>query len=252
MGYRSLPYSIKIKILESSRNLFNSSTFPCTKYFCGLAWRRSSWYKCYQIWSHWMRCSGNLLVQEANWIGWIRNWARGAVLSGQDRNRSSVAGMEALGRAISRERIGWAMRARLCALGLVVKKTGYAWDVCTGPVNNFDHCSLDKLGILLLELLAQLKVSMPATNSVPPRWSVVAILAHASANRPLCVSCCCCLAVPRPEDGRDLPRHPSLLLRSGGVLRSRLLRLDGSLLRLQCLQIMPHQVEDNEPGDERR
>ncbi|KAI5662486.1 hypothetical protein M9H77_21809 [Catharanthus roseus] len=254
MGYRSLLYSITIKILESSRNLFNSSTFPCTKYFCGLAWRRrrSSWYKCYWIWSHWMRCSGNILVQEATWIRWIRNWARGAVLSGQDRNRSSVAGMEAQGRAISRERIDWAMRARLCALGLAVKRNGYGWAVCTGPVNNFYHCSLDKLGILLLELLARMKVSMPAMNSVPPRWSLVAILVHASADRPLCVSCCCCLAVPRPEDGRDLPRHPPLLLRSGGVLRSRLLRLNGGLLQLQCLQIMPHQVEDNEPDDERR
>ncbi|KAI5682307.1 hypothetical protein M9H77_03535 [Catharanthus roseus] len=161
-----------------------------------------------------MRCNRNLLVQEATWIGWIRNWARGAVLSGQDRNRSSVAGMEALGRAISRERIDWAMRARLCTLGLAV--------------------------------------STSATKGVPPHWSVVAILAHASADRPLCVSCCCCLAVPRPEDGRDLPRHPRLLLRSCGVPRSRLLRLNGGLLRLQCLQIMPYQVEDNEPGNERR
>ncbi|KAI5671035.1 hypothetical protein M9H77_11399 [Catharanthus roseus] len=92
---------------------------------------------------------------------------------------------------------------------------------------------------------------MPATNGVPPGWSVVAILAHASADRPLCVSCCCCLAIPWPEDGRDLPRHPSLLLGPGGVPRSRLLRLNGGLLRLQCLQIMPHQVEDNDPGDER-
>ncbi|KAI5647676.1 hypothetical protein M9H77_33681 [Catharanthus roseus] len=255
MGYRSLPYSITIKILESSRNLFNSSIFPCTKYFCGLAWRRrrSSWYKCYWIWSHWMRCSGNVLVQEATWIGWIRDWARGVVLSGQDRNRSLVAGMEALGRAISRERIGWAMRARLCALGLAVKRNRYGWAVCTGPiVNNFDHCSLDKLGILLLELLARLKVSTSATNCVPPRWSIVAILAHALADRSLCVSCYYCLAVPRPEDGRDLPRHPPLLLRSCGVPRSRLLQLSGGLLRLQCLQIMPYQVEDNEPGDERR
>ncbi|KAI5662656.1 hypothetical protein M9H77_21979 [Catharanthus roseus] len=87
--------------------------------------------------------------------------------------------MEALGRAISRERIGWAMRARLCALGLAVKRNGYG---CA--INNFDHCSLDKLGILLLELLARLKVSTSATNGVPPRWSVVAILAHASADRP--------------------------------------------------------------------
>ncbi|KAI5677605.1 hypothetical protein M9H77_08555 [Catharanthus roseus] len=110
--------------------------------------------------------------------------------------------MEALGRAISRERIGWATRARLCALGLAIKRNGYGW-----AVNNFDHCSLDKLGILLLELPARLKVSMSATNGVPPRWSVVAILAHASADRPLCVSFCCYLAVPRPEDGRDLPRH---------------------------------------------
>ncbi|KAI5661600.1 hypothetical protein M9H77_20923 [Catharanthus roseus] len=161
-----------------------------------------------------MRCSGNVLVQEATWIGWIRNWARGVVLSGQDRNRSSVAGMEVLSRAISRERIGWAMRARLCALGLAV--------------------------------------STSATNGVLPRWSVVAILAHALADRPLCVSCCCCLAVPRPEDRRDLPHHPPLLLRSCGVPRSRLLRLSRGLLRLQCLQIMPYRVEDNEPGDERR
>ncbi|KAI5658862.1 hypothetical protein M9H77_27655 [Catharanthus roseus] len=189
-----------------------------------------------------MRCSGNVLVQEACWIGWIRNWARGAVLTGQNRNRSSVAGIEALGRAISRERIGWAMHARLWALGLALKRNRCGWAVCTGPVvMGRTRCWAKRVNRLEKACLG-CGLLLPLSYWATSCWAICSGLDF----------CCCCLAVPRPEDGRDLPRHPPLLLRPGGVPRSRLLRLNGGPLRLQCLQIMSHQVEDNEPGDEQR
>ncbi|KAI5678682.1 hypothetical protein M9H77_09632 [Catharanthus roseus] len=69
-------------------------------------------------------------LQEACWIGWNCNWARGSVLIGQ--NRSWAAGMEALGRAINREIIGWAMRAGLCALGLTISRKRFSWAMHAG------------------------------------------------------------------------------------------------------------------------